>query len=590
MFRSIQWRITISFILVAIVSMGILGAYLVNSTRNSQLDNLRSQLENEARITAEASLPVFLVKGGDLDALARKLGNEINARITIIALNGTVLGDSHQDPAAMENHATRPEVIDALASGLGESTRYSTTLGEQMMYVAVPVTNENTIVGVARVALPLDAVANSVNRITLIIILATVVAAVLVIVAAVLIGRATTRPLREITKASKRIASGELGQKIPVRTRDEIGQLAQAFNEMSSNLNKLVGDISTERTKLQTVLTNMADGVIMTDMEGKIVLANQATERLFNFREEDVINKPLIEAAHDHEADEILKLCLRTGQTQSGQFESVTSKRFLRAIAIPIVEGKLTGALLLFQDLTEVRNVQTMRRELVGNISHELRTPIAGIKAMVETLRGGAVDDKEAAIDFLTRIDSEVDHLTQMVSELTELSRIETGRAELRMSSVNLNLLVEEVITRLNTLAQRQQVTIIADLAPDFPIIKADNDRIRQTLTNLVHNAIKFNHPGGKATVSTGVDRESVTVSVSDNGIGISEEDLPHVFERFYKADKARPTGGSGLGLAIAKHVVQAHGGSIWAQSEEGKGSTFSFSLPFKTNPDVSNP
>jgi two-component system, OmpR family, phosphate regulon sensor histidine kinase PhoR len=590
MFRSIQWRITISFILVVIVSMGILGVYLVNSTRNSQLDNLRSQLENEARITAEASLPVFLVQDGDLDTLAKKLGDEIDARITIIALNGTVLGDSQADPATMENHATRPEVIDALASGLGESTRYSATLGEQMMYVAVPVTNQSTIVGVARVALPLAAVESSVNQITLIIILAIVVTTVLAVVAAVLIGRATTRPLREITKASKRIASGELGQKIPIRTKDETGQLAQAFNEMSSNLNKLVGDISIEKTKLQTVLANMADGVIMTDVEGKIVLANQATERFFNFWEKDVINKPLIEVVYDHEADEILKLCLRTGQTQTGQFESVTSKRFLRAIAIPIVEGKLTGALLLFQDLTEMRNLQTMRRELVGNISHELRTPIAGIKAMVETLREGAIDDKEAAMDFLTRIDSEVDRLTQMVSELTELSRIETGRAELRISPVNLNLLVQEVVAQLNTLAQRQQVTITANLATDLPMIKADNDRIRQTLTNLVHNAVKFNHPRGKVTVSTKVDRESVTVSVCDTGIGISKEDLPHVFERFYKADKARPRSGSGLGLAIAKHVVQAHGGSIWAQSEEGKGSTFSFSLPLKTNPDASNP
>jgi two-component system phosphate regulon sensor histidine kinase PhoR len=590
MFRRIQWRITISFILVVIVGMGILGVYLVNFTRDSQLANLRSQLENEARITAEASLPLFLVQGSDLDALAKKLGNEIDARVTIIALNGTVLGDSHEDPATMENHATRPEVIDALASGLGESTRYSTTLSEQMMYVAVPVKNQATVMGVARVALPLLAVVDSVNRVTLIIILAILVTAALVIVAAVLIGRRTTRPLREITKASKRIASGELEQIIPVRSKDETGQLAQAFNEMSSNVNKLVGDISVERTKLQTVLANMADGVIMTDVEGNIILANRATERLFNFREKDAINKPLIEAVHDHEADEILKSCLSTRQTQTGQFESAISKRFLRAIAVPIVEGRLTGALLLFQDLTEVRNLQTMRRELVGNISHELRTPIAGIKAMVETLRGGAIDDKEAAIDFLTRIDSEVDHLTQMVSELTELSRIETGRAELRMSPANLNLLVEEVVTQLNTLAQRQQVTITADLAPDLPIIKADNDRIRQTLTNLVHNAIKFNHPGGKVTISTRVDGASVTVSVSDTGIGISKEDLPHVFERFYKADKARPTGGSGLGLAIAKHVVQAHGGSIWAQSEEGKGSTFSFSLPIKTDTDSINP
>jgi two-component system phosphate regulon sensor histidine kinase PhoR len=359
---------------------------------------------------------------------------------------------------------------------------------------------------------------------------------------------------------------------------------------MSSNLNKLVGDISIEKTKLQTVLANTADGVIMADVEGKIVLANQATERLFGFPEKDVINKPLIEVVHDHEADEILKLCLRTSQMQTAQFESVTSKRFIRAIAIPLIEDGLTGALLLFQDLTELKSLQTMRRELVGNISHELRTPIAGIKAMVETLKDSAIDDKEAAMDFLTRIDSEVDRLTQMVSELTELSRIETGHAELRISAVNLNLLVEEVVAQLNPLAQRQQVTITTDPATDIPIIRADNDRIRQTLTNLVHNAIKFNHPGGKATVSTKVGGESVTVSVSDTGIGISKEELPHVFERFYKADKARPRGGSGLGLAIAKHTVQAHGGSIWVQSEEGKGSTFSFTLPIKTNHSASNP
>jgi len=587
--RSIQWRIAVPFILLILISMGVLGVYLTNFARDFQLDNLRSHLEKEARITAEASLPAFLGQSGDPDTLAKKLGEEIDARITIIALNGKVLGDSQEDPTTMENHATRPEVKDALASGVGESTRYSITLGEQMMYVAVPIINQGEILGVARVALPLVAVQNSVSQITLIISLAMVTTTILAIVAAGFIARVTTRPIREITKASKRIASGELGQKIPVRTKDETGQLAQAFNEMSSNLDKLVGDISTERTKLQTVLANMADGVITVDVEGKIVLANQATERLFNFREKDVITKPLIEILRDHEVDEILKSCLKTNQTQNVQFESVASKRFLRAIAIPIVEGKLTGALLLFQDLTELRSLQTMRRELVGNISHELRTPIAGIKAMVETLRDSAIDDKQAATDFLSRIDSEVDRLVQMVAELTELSRIETGRTEFRMAPLNLNSLVEEVIAQLNLLAERQQVTITTDLATNVPTIRADNDRIRQTLVNLVHNAIKFNHPGGKVTVSTKAERESVTLSVSDTGIGISKEDLPHVFERFYKADKARSKGGSGLGLAIAKHTVQAHGGSIQAQSEEGKGSTFSFSLPLKANPGASN-
>jgi len=296
----------------------------------------------------------------------------------------------------------------------------------------------------------------------------------------------------------------------------------------------------------------------------------------------------LIEVIRDHEVDEILKQCLRTGQEQTVQFESDISKRFLRAIAIPIAQGKLGGALLLFQDLTELRGLQTMRRELVGNISHELRTPLAGIKAMVETLEDGAIDDKEAAMDFLVRIDSEVERLAQMVSELTELSRIETGQVELRMAPMNINLIIEEVVAQLNPLAQRQQVTIATELATNLPVIRIDKDRIRQTIVNLVHNAIKFNHPGGRVAVSTKAERDSVTVYISDTGTGIPKDDLPHVFERFYKADKARTEGSSGLGLAIAKHIVQVHGGNIWAQSEEGKGSTFGFSLPLQANTDRS--
>jgi two-component system phosphate regulon sensor histidine kinase PhoR len=585
LFHSIQWRIAVPFILLVVVSMGILGAYLTNFARDLQLDNLRSHLKKEARIIAQASVPSFLGADDDLDALAKKLGEQIEARVTIIAVNGTVLGDSQEDPSTMENHSTRPEVEDALESGLGESIRYSTTLHEQMMYIAVPITIQDSIVGVARVALPLVAVQDSVKRVTLAISLAMVVTTIVAIAAATLIARATTRPVREITQASRRIAAGQLRQKIPIRTTDETGQLAQAFNEMSLNLNKLVGDISAEKTKLQTVLANMADGVIMVDVEGKIVLVNQAAHNLFAFQERDVTGKPLIEAVHEYEADEILKLCLKTGQTQTAQFESAISKRFVRVIAVPLAEEGLAGALLLFQDLTELRSLQTMRRELVGNISHELRTPLTGIKAMIETLKEGAIDDKQAATDFISRIDGEIDHMTQMVSELTELSRIETGRAELRIAPLNLNLLVQEIAARLNPVAERQKVTITTDLATDLAAVRGDGDRIRQVLVNLVHNAVKFNRLGGSVTISTKVDKKSVIVSVSDTGIGISKEEIPHVFERFYKGDKARTGGGAGLGLAIAKHIVEAHGGNIWVHSEEGKGSTFGFSLPIYADP-----
>jgi two-component system phosphate regulon sensor histidine kinase PhoR len=579
--RSFQWRIAIPFIILIVVSMGVLGVYLTNSVRNSQLDNLRFHLEQEARITAEASLPSLMGQGDSPDILAKKLGKEIDSRITIIATDGTVLSDSIEDPTTMENHSGRPEVKDALASGIGESTRFSTTLEEQMMYVAVLITSQGKLLGIARVALPLTTVENSVNHVTRIIILATVIITILAVLAAWLIARTTTRPIRQLTKASKAIATGQLGQKITVPTKDEIGQLAQAFNEMSSNLKTTVEAISREKTKLANILANMADGVIMTNVEGDIILANPVACKLFGFKEADAVNKPLIEVVHDYEVDEVLKLCLKTRKEQTTQFESGIARRFLRAIAIPIDnQNRLKGVLLLLQDLTELRNLQTMRRELVGNISHELRTPIAGIKAMVETLRDDAIDDKKTARDFLARIEGEADRLTQIVTELTQLSRIETGRAELRMELVNLNTLIDGVLAEMSPLAERQQITLLKELATDLPSVQADKDRIRQTIINLVHNAIKFNKLAGKVTVFTGYDSNTVTVNVADTGIGISKEDLPHVFERFYKADKARTGGGSGLGLAIAKHTVQAHGGDIHAQSEEGKGSTFSFTLP----------
>lgn len=587
MFRSVQWRITVSFVLVVLIITGILGVYLVNSTRSSELDNLRSQLENEARITSEASQPNFLSLEGlsNLDALAKKLGAEIETRVTIVALNGTVLGDSEEDPSAMENHADRPEIVDALTTGVGESTRYSTTLGQKMMYVAVRISYQDEILGVARVSLPLTAVESLVHRITVSIITATGVAALLVILAAWVIARLTTRPIRKLTVASKRIASGELGQKITVEAKDEVGELTHAFNEMSAKTKELVDAISEDRTRLATILDNMTDGVIMTDTEGDISLSNRAAEKLFNIKE--ARSKPLIEAVRDHEVDELLKLCLRTAKAQATQYESSLLKRYLRAIAIPIVHS---GVLLLFQDLTELRNLQTTRRELIGNISHEFRTPLAGIKAMVETLADGAIDDKNAARDFLTRIDSEVDRLAQLVAELIELSRIETGKAELKKEPANLNQLVGEVIAQLSPQVERQNLSISQDCAAGLPSVPADKDRVRQVIANLVHNAIKFTRPGGKITITTKTLEESVVVDIADTGLGIPREDLARVFERFYKGDKARAGEGTGMGLAIAKHVVEAHGGSIWVRSEEGKGSTFSFSLPLKATLNVGNP
>ena len=583
--HGIQWKITLPFIAVITICIGAMGIYLVHFVDDNQTNNLRTYLTNEAKITAVTSQPFFSSSTAALDGLAKQLGTDINARVTIIAADGTVLGDSEEDPATMENHSTRPEVIAALATGYGEIVRYSTTLNEQMMYVAVSIKDNNQVLGVARVALPLSDVRNSIHHLTIVISLAVILTIIITGFATWFIVRITTRRIREVTQASRKIAAGDLKQDIQIHSRDEAGELGKAFNEMAGNIRKLVEGISTEQSKLDTVLSNMADGVIVTDKEGNISLANHAAEKLFGFRAEAIISKTVIEVTHDHEIDNLAKRCLAREEQLNSQIELTSAGKYLRVIAIPITGKILSGCLLLLQDLTEMRNLQTMRQELVGNISHDLRTPLAGIKIMVETLRDGAIDDKNAAIDFLTRIENEVDRLTQMVSELTELSRIEAGSTELNKENLNLNELINEAVIQLRPLADKQRITLNPVLSDTLPSAKVDRDRLSQTITNLIHNAIKFNRSGGSVTITTSSDDKTITVKVIDTGIGIPKANLPHVFERFYKADKSRTNSGSGLGLAIAKHTIEAHGGTITAQSEEGNGSTFSFTIPL--NPEI---
>jgi len=584
-FSRIQWRIVILFILLILGSMGILGIYLVNFIRDTQIDSLRSQLEQDARLVAEAALPALsdTTKVDNVAVLAREFGKKINVRVTIVAPSGVVLGDSEQDPSIMGNHAARPEVVDAIKSGIGDSVYYIKITGQRMMYVAVPIASQGQIMGVASVGLSLATIESSLNRVTTTIVLSIVIIIILAIIAATLIARAITRPLRQLTRAAQKIAAGELDQHINLRASGEAGQIAQAFNEMSLKLRERVKGISDERNKLVAVLSSMADGVIMTDTERIIVMTNRAARRLFNLPE-DKIGQRLIHGVHDYEIDQVVQLCLNTSQEHTMQVEFGPDKRFLRVIAVPLGNAKLTGALLLLQDLTELRSLQTMRRELVGNVSHELRTPLAAIKAMVETLQNGAVSDIEVATDFLSRIDAEVDKMTHMVGELTELSRIETGQARLNLELTDINQLVIEATIRLMPQAGRQQVALLTKLYPELPLVGIDREQIQQVILNLAHNAIKFTPAGGRITVSTEIQQDSVIISIVDTGIGISKEDLPHVFERFYKADKARSGGGTGLGLAIARHIIQAHGGSIQVSSQEGEGSTFSFRLPLRAN------
>jgi two-component system phosphate regulon sensor histidine kinase PhoR len=517
---------------------------------------------------------------GSLDGLVKTLGADIEERITIIGMEGAVLGDSDENPAVMENHANRLEVKEALASGYGESVRYSTTLSERMMYVAVTISDGQDVYGITRVALPVTRVDMLINSIRNNIILATAVTAALIIIAILVITPFTTRPVAEITKAARRIADGDFDYKITSGSSDESGQLARAFNEMSLKIKNMIDEINADRAQLSTILENMTDGIIMTDREGNITMVNSSCTRILNTADREINGKPLIEVFRDHQLNDILINCLRTGNQQTTQFESGALKKYIQAVAVPISDDKLSGALILLQDLTELRSLQTTRRELIGNISHVFRTPLAGIKAMTQTLQVGAIDERDTATDFLGRIEAEVDRLTQMVSELTELSRIESGKVELKAEIVDINVLIGDVLEQLRPLADRQSMALKSEFKDGQLLVKADKERIRQVIINLAHNAIKFSRPGANITALSEEKSEMAVITIADEGIGIPKDDLSHIFERFYKADKSRSGQGTGMGLAIAKHLVHAHGGTISATSEEGKGTAITFTLP----------
>jgi len=578
-FRSIRWRTGIVFAVLIIACISGLGVYLSHLTRDDHLDTLRTQLADQALLIGDSSAPYFSgSQTQSLDALAKRLGEQIGARITIINKDGVVLGDSEEDPATMDNHSNRPEVIEAISQGTSSTIRYSSTLGYNMMYVAVPITSNGAVAGVARVALPLTQIDKSLQHINRVIIIGAVIAAVTAILLAFQLLRITTEPVKKLTQLSKRMAQGELDQEIQITSRDEVGELARAFNQMAVRLKEMVALITNERDRMATILSNIDDAIFMVNGNGKITAMNRAAESIFQISEGKALGHTFIEIVRDHELNRLLQRCLSTRRQQTGAVEIKPKKQFLGVVATPLSGDG--GCLAHIQDLTELRRLEMIRQDFISNISHELRTPIASVKALAETLNEGAVEDPSVAKDFLSRINAEADKLAQMVQELGELSRIESGEAPLQIRSINIAEAIGHAVDRLRAQADRAELKLDIDSPPTLPEVLADEARVEQVLVNLIHNAIKFTPSGGRISISAKAKDNDIMVSVADTGIGIPPDDLPRIFERFYKADKSRTGGGTGLGLAIAKHIVEAHDGRIWAESVEGKGSNFNFTLP----------
>ncbi|MCL5074909.1 MAG: cell wall metabolism sensor histidine kinase WalK [Chloroflexi bacterium] len=417
-----------------------------------------------------------------------------------------------------------------------------------------------------------------------IVVIFALVMAVLAVVLAILVARSITKPIEKLTMMARQLAASDLDQAVKVSSGDEIEELAWSFNQMAERTKRTIDSLSSERNRIVTLLSRMADGVVITGHDGRVALVNPAAAKILGISSDVVLGRSFIKAVRDHELHQLWQRCQQSGEQFTELIRLGPASRFVRVTAMPVKEGAFTSGLVLLQDVSELRRLETTRREFVANISHELRTPLASLKLLVETLEEGALlEEPTTAREFLGKIHLEIDKLTQLVRELLELSRIESGQVPLKWEALDIGHLIEEAVGHLRPQAERQGIELKIVASPPLPRLYADGERVQQVIVNLVHNAIKFTPPGGKVEVLVRPQSEAVVISVIDTGVGIPGEDLPRIFERFYKADKSRSSGGTGLGLAIAKHIVQAHGGRIWAESVEGQGSTFSFTLPLTT-------
>jgi two-component system phosphate regulon sensor histidine kinase PhoR len=564
-----------------------LGTYLSLIIRESYIDRLDAQLTDAARLISDAVTPALKNNPGkgSLDNSAQYYASLLGMRVTIIAPDGTVLGESEEPSAQLDNHLTRPEVAQALAKGKGSSIRLSNTLNIQMYYLAVMVKAGQQTLGIVRVALPLQQVDASINHLQGIIMGASAVVAILAILMAALIAGRITIPLRDLTQTVNKMSmNSHKGQRLTSvlipRHTDEVGQLTGAFNDLAVQLQSQIDDLEAERNKLAAVLHEMTDGVLIIDPKGKVQMLNAAAETMFGIHLEAAVGHSVAETIRYYQIVDLWQRCQETGEAQSTILEIIDKKLYLQGVATPLGRTHSGSILLLFQNLTRLRQLETVRRDFISNISHELRTPLASLKALTETLQDGALDDPPAARRFLERIETEVDSMSLMVAELLELSRIESGRVPLKLESTRPLDILTPAVERLRLQAERAGLTLSLDCPQDLPLVLADLPRLEQVTVNLLHNAIKFTPSGGHIEVSARVQNDLVVFSVKDSGIGIPSSDLARVFERFYKANRGRATGGTGLGLSISRHLVEAHGGKIWVESVEGKGSTFYYSIP----------
>lgn len=526
-----------------------------------------------------------------LEAFCREAGQKSATRLTVIAMDGKVLADSDQDPGRMENHSDRPEVVAALSGVIAPSMRFSQTLQQKLVYVGIPLEEQGVRKGVLRLAVPVAGIDDQLVAVARQIILGCLMVALVAALVTWFVVRRIAKPLERMKLGVERVALGDFSSRMRVEGAEEMAGLARAFNEMTAQLDARIQTIVGQHSQLQAVFASMVEGVITVDTEEKILDINQSGGKLLNVDPEKVRGKSIILALRNTHLQNFVKNALACGTPLEGEFSSRLGADgrekyfYAHGARLQNGQGQITGALIVINDVTNLRRLESIRRDFVANVSHELKTPITSIEGFAETLLDGALEEPEDARRFVEIINKQASRLHAIVEDLLALSRVEqeAKREEILLQELPVVDVLKSAMQTCNPNAERAG-TLTSLICEQGIVARINPALLEQAVINLLDNAIKYSGKGSSIRVEAEKQPGEVLIRVSDNGVGIAKQDVARIFERFYRVDKARSAklGGTGLGLSIVKHIVSAHHGHISVDSNLGHGSTFTIHLPVK--------
>ena len=586
--KRLIWQIYPPFLVIILIALVALTWFFSRTLDDFYREEKRRGLEAQGQLVVNQARDA-LVSGNisSLESLSIALGKQSGTRLTIILPDGRVVGDSEEAPAKMDNHARRPEIRVALEGRSGAATRYSTTLQQEMMYVALPIRSNDQIIGCVRTALPIASVDKALETVLFHVINSGILIALIAALISLWVSRRISRPLVEMKRGAERFAGGELDRRLPVYKGEEMGGLAEAMNQMAAQLNDRLQTVVSQRNEQEAVLASMIEGVLAVDHQERILRINQAAATLLGTNPELAVGRSLQEVVRKPELQRFITESLQSRTSIEADMTLLYQgeERFLQTHGTPLrgSDGQTIGALIVIRDVTRLRRLENLRRDFVANVSHELRTPITAIKGAVETLLAGANENPEDSQRFLEIANRQSDRLNAIVEDLLSLSRLERDAESDEVARTHERLLpiLESALQSCSSIAKSREVDVNLFCSEEL-VANVNSALLEQAVINLVDNAIKYSESRNFVTVESWQEGEQVMIKVQDRGQGISKAHLPRLFERFYRVDAARSraVGGTGLGLAIVKHIVQAHNGGVTVHSTPGEGSVFTMSLP----------